>query len=498
MKQQKNGEAKAVFKNNHKKYNQKMGLINLTKNQMDDIHQATLDILEKVGVKVCEPEALKLLKDNGANVSGDLVKIPSLLVEQALQTVPSSLAIADRSGNRAMTLESQRGVYYGPGSDTPYIIDIDTGERRRAVKQDTINAARVCDALENIDFVMAMALASDMPQNRTDRHHFEAMVLNTTKPIVFDAHDRQGLLDIIAMAALIVGGKDKLTENPYIIHYAQPTSPLIHSRTALEKLLTAAAEKIPLIYIPAVMCGATAPVTTAGALVVANAESLSGLVIHQLKAEGAPFIYGGGTPPMDMITSVCSYGDPQRDLGCACLVQLSDYYNLPSFTTGGCSDAHIFDQQAAMEAGFNLLISGLSGGNMVHDLGYIGAGMTGSLEYLLLCNEGAGAVRFLTCGVDINPATLALEVIEKVGPGGHFLSEKHTMEHFRDEMHFTNLFNRNTYENWLAAGSKGFGENAKAMIKEILQWHEVPLLDAKIMKTVKDIAAGEANRHKLA
>ncbi len=487
-----------MHKNNHKKHFPKMGLINLTKKQMDDIHQATLDVLERVGVKICEQEALKLLKDSGANISGDLAKIPSFMVEQALQTVPSSLVIADRNGNLAMTLQSQRGVYYGPGSDTPYTIDLNTGERRRTVKQDTINAARVSDALENIDFVMAMALASDVPQKRTDRHHFEAMVLNTTKPIVFDAHDRHGLLDIIAMAALVVGGRDRLAENPYIIHYAQPTSPLIHSRTALEKLLTAAAENIPLIYIPAVMCGATAPVTTAGALVVANAECLSGLVIHQLKKEGAPFIYGGGTPPMDMITSVCSYGDPQRDLGCACLVQLSDYYNLPSFTTGGCSDAHIFDQQAAMEAGFNLLISGLSGGNMVHDLGYIGAGMTGSLEYLLLCNEGAGAVRFLTCGVKVNPDTLALDVIEKVGPGGHFLTEKHTMDHFRDEMHFTDLFNRNTYANWLAAGSKSFGDSANAMIKEILQWHEIPPVDAKIARMVQDIAAGDINRHKLA
>ncbi len=476
--------------NNNKKFLQRMGLINLTKKQMDDIHQATLDILESVGVKVYEEEALDLLKKGGAQISGELVKIPAWMVQQALQTAPSSIAVYDRSGSRAMTLESHRGVYYGPGSDTPYTIDLDTGERRRTVKQDTINAALVCDALENIDFVMAMALASDVPENRTDRHHFGAMALNSTKPIVFDAQDRRGLLDIIEMASLIAGGKEKLVENPFIIHYAQPTSPLMHSRTALEKLLTVAEAKIPLIYIPAVMCGATAPVTTAGALVVANAESLSGLVIHQLKSRAAPFIYGGGTPPMDMITSVCSYGDPQRDLGCVSLVQLSDYYDLPSFTTAGCSDAHIFDQQAAMEAGFNILISGLSGGNMVHDLGYLGAGLTGSLEYLLLCHEGAGAVRFLTRGMDVSPTTIALDIIEKVGPGGHYLSEKHTMDHFRDEMHYTNLFNRNTYDNWLAAGSRSFGESANAMVKEILTWHEVPRLDPGVEKAVRAIAIG--------
>lgn len=479
-------------------FNKKMSLFNLTGRQMEDIHQATLDVLEQVGVKVFEAEARELLEAGGASVNGELVKIPGRMIGSALQTAPPVIHIADRNGRPAMELQTNRGVYYGTGSDTPYTIDIHSGKRRRTVKQDTINAALVSDALENIDFVMALALASDVPAIITDRHHFEAMTLNTTKPVVFDAHDRTGLLDIIDMAALVRGGRDELVKNPHVFHYAQPTSPLMHSKSALEKLLTAAAERIPLIYIPAVMCGATAPVTTAGALVVANAECLSGLVIHQLKAEGAPFVYGGGTPPMNMITSVCSYGDPQRDLGCACLVELSNYYDLPSFNTAGCSDAHLFDQQAAMEAGFNLLISGLVGGNMIHDLGYIGAGMTGSLEYLLLCNEGAGAVKFLTRGVEVNTQTLACDLIKKVGPGGHFMSEKHTLDHFREEMFFTDLFNRNTYENWQAAGAKDFSLSANEKVKEILQWHEVPRLEPGVEKALQEIATGRGYRNKLA
>ncbi len=471
----------------------RMGLFNLTTDQMEKLHLATLDILEQVGVKICEPEAKQLLQEAGARISGDLVKIPNWMVQQALQTAPGKILISDRTGKLAMTLENAN-TYFGTGSDTPYTIDIETGKKRLSVKQDTINAALVTDALENIDFVMSMARASDVPGIRSDRHHFEAMTLNSTKPIIFDANDRQGLLDIIEMAALITGGRKELTEKPYMIHYSQPTSPLVQSKNALEKLLTAAEERIPTVHAPAVLCGATGPVTTAGALVVANAEILSGLVVHQLKSGGAPFIYGGGTPPLDMITTICTYGNPQGAVGAVSLVQLAQYYHLPSFTLAGCTDAHIFDQQAAMEAGFNLLISGLAGGNLIHDLGYIGAGTTGSLEYLVLCNEGAGAVKYLTRGVDINPATLALDLIGEVGPGGNFITEQHTMDHFRSQMHFTNLFNRNNYKNWQSAGSKSLGESANALLKEILKWHEVPPLAPEVEKKVKDLARGRVSR----
>ena len=482
---------------NYSSYLKRMDLLNLTTLQIEQLHQATLDILENVGVKMCEQEAIELLHAAGARIDGDLVKIPPHMVRQALQTAPSIIVIFDRDGKRALTLEKGR-IYYGPGSDTPYIIDIDTGTRRLAVKQDTINATIIADALKNIDFIMSMARASDVPGVRSDRHHFEAMTLNSAKPIVFDSHDRQGLLDIIEMAALAAGGKKELAEKPYIIHYCEPISPLVHPKGALEKLLTAAAEGIPLVYGPAVMCGATGPVTTAGALVVANAEILSGLVVHQLKAGGAPFIYGGGTPPLNMITAVCSYGDPQAILGWVSLVQLAHYYNLPSFTLAGCTDAQIFDQQAAMEAGFNLLMSALAGGNLIHDLGYIGTGLTLSLEYLVLCNEGIGMAKYLTRGVEVNPSTLALDIIKNVKPGGQFLSEQHTLDHFRSEMHFTDLFNRNTYNNWVEAGSKSFGESANAMLKEILQWHEVPRLAPEVEKAIKDLAAGRDECQQLA
>ena len=465
-----------------------LGLNILTEDQLDRVHFSTLEVLERVGVKVYEPEALELLHGAGARVDGNLVKIPAWMVQQALFTAPSRVALAARDGSKALSLE-KGNIYYGTGSETPFTIDLDTGERRRPVKRDVENAARLADSLENVDFVMALALPADVPLQSADIHQFEAMTLSTTKPICFTAYDRRSLQDMIEISRLAVGGAEALRERPNLVHYAEPTSPLLHTKEALEKLLTCAAEHVPVIYATCVMLGATGPVTMAGALVVANAEILSGLVIHQLKTPGAPFVYGGGIPPMDMATSICSYGAPERDLGCISLVRLSQYYNLPSFTTAGCTDAHRFDQQAGMEAGFNLLISGLAGGNLIHDLGYMGVGMTTCLEFLLLCNEAAGAVKHLLRGVEVNSETLALDLIERVGPGGHYLGEAHTVKYFRREMYFPKTLNRENYDSWMASGGQTFGEKANARVKEILKAHISPPLPPEVEKEIRKIAA---------
>jgi len=470
----------------NKKFQQTWGLNMFTEDELEQLHLSTLEVLERTGVKVYEEEALELLRSAGATVKDNLVKIPAWMVQDALTTAPAKVSLYSREGNMAMALE-KGNIYYGTGSDTPYTVDLETGERRESLKQDVKNSALVADALENVDFIMSLALASDAPTETSDLHHFEAMVTHTSKPICFTAHHRHGLQDIIDMSRVVAGGEEALQERPFIILYAEPTSPLLHTREAVEKLLTCAENRIPVIYAPAVMSGATGPVTLAGSLVVANAEILSGLVMHQLKSRGAPFVSGGGTPPMNMNTSICSYGDPGRDLGCTSLVKLSQYYNLPVFTTAGCSDAQTFDQQAGMEAGFNLLISGLAGGNLIHDLGYIGVGMTSSLEHLVLCNEAVGAVKYLIRGVDINPETLALDLIEKVGPGGNFLTQKHTLQNFREQMFFTESLNRENYDNWKASGAKNFDVRANERVRQILNEHQAKPLSHEAVQGLQNI-----------
>lgn len=468
-----------------------LGMNIMTDDQAERIHNGTMQILERAGVKVFEPEALELLREGGARVNGNLVKMPAWMVQDALQSVPRVLSLYTRTGSKAINLEKGR-IHYGAGSEVPFTVDLDNGQRRKVLKTDVRNSARLIDALDNIDFAMSLGLISDVPVETSDVYQFETLLLNTQKPILFTCYNRRNLDCIIEMASLAVGGKEKLREKPNIALYAEPTSPLVHSREALEKALTCATEGIPLIYATTPMLGATGPVTVAGSLVVANAEILSGLVIHQLKAKGAPFIYGGGIPPMHMGTSICSYGGPERDRGCIALVRMSQYYGLPSFTTAGCTDAHTFDQQAGMEAGFNIAVAGLAGGNLIHDLGYMGVGMISCLEYLLLCNEVVGAVKNLIRGIAVDEEHLALDLIEKVGPGGHYLAEEHTMKHFREELYFPEVLNRKNYDAWSADGGKTYGDAANIRVKELLEGHRVDQLTAETVMGIHSVVSNLA------
>ena len=464
------------------------GYSTLSFEQFEKLHFATLDILDRVGVNVFNDAALALLKKAGARIEGERAFLPPRMIEEALSSPPASIHVNNRGGKRAMTLDDGRS-YYGTGSDTPFVYDVYTGKHRDAVKQDVANAAIVCDALPNIDFVMSMGLVSDAPTDKSYVHQFEAMALNTEKPIIYTAGNLRDIEEIYEIASIVCGGEEKFIENQYAILYNEPSSPLQHTAEAVDKLLFCAEKRIPVVYVPAVMMGATGPVTPAGSLAQANAETLSGLVMHQLKAKGAPFIAGGGAPPLDMRTTICSYGAPERDLTCTSLVAIARYYGLPVFTTAGCSDAQSFDQQAGLEAGFNLLISGLAGGNLIHDVGYLGVGMTASLEAIMLCNDGIGMVRRLLRGVEVNDDALALDIIEKVGPGGNYLAEAHTLKNFRDIIWTPCLLNRMAYDNWAGAGGLTFGERANQKAREILENHKVKALPENELKQIKDIVS---------
>ena len=466
-----------------------VGLNILTESQCDELHLATLEILDRVGVNFFDEEALEILAAAGARVNGTRVKIAPWMVQEALVTAPCRVPMGDRDGNRAMFLEKGHN-YYGGGSDTPYTIDVESGQRRFATKQDVANFAVVSDRLDQIDFVMSMGLASDVPRPNSYIHQFEAMVLNTKKPICYTAADLTDLKDIVKMAEIAAGGEEALRENPFIVLYNEPSSPLQHSQEAVQKLLYLAEKRLPIIYIPAVMLGATGPVTQAGGLLVANCETLSGLVLHQLKCKGAPFIYGAGVPPMDMRTQVCSYAAPEEHQDCAAMATMAgNYYNLPVFITAGCSDAITFDQQAGMEAGFNLLSSSLSGGNLIHDLGYIASGMTSSLEMLVLCNETVGMVKHFIKGIEFNAETLAMDVIEEIGPGGNFFAAEHTFKHFKDSMYFPEILNRQSYDIWQKEGSRDFYTRANELVKKILAEHRPPDLPKDRVEAIKAISA---------
>jgi len=470
-------------------HDMKNSLRMFTDAQLDEIHLASLEILRRTGVRVYDAEALALLQDAGCTVTGEnLVRFPAAVVENALLYVPSRVVLCDRAGEPRMYLEGQR-TYFGTGSDLPHTLDLESGERRSSLLADVKNTARLVDALPNLDFVMSMALPSDVPPQTSDRRSFLAMVENTVKPVVFTAWDEAGLADVIAMAEAIAGSAQDLALKPFLLAYLEPSSPLRHSAAAVRKLLMMADHGLPFVYAPGPLEGASAPVTPAGSLAMANAEVLSGLAIAQLRRRGTPFVWGSGSGPLDMRTLVGVYGAPEFMLHCMGMAELAHYYyHAPVWGFSGCADAKLPDVQAGVESALWILWTALSGANLVHDVGYVESGLTCSYEMIVVCDEVIGLVRRLLDGVRITPETLALDVIHEVGPGGDYVGSAHTLRHFR-EVWYPRVFDRRAYPAWVEAGRPTAVETAREIARQALATHTPGPLPCATLDALRGIVA---------
>ena len=296
-------------------------------------------------------------------------------------------------------------------------------------------------------------------------------------------------LDIIAMAELIAGGPAELALKPFLLAYLEPVSPLQHSAEVLRKLLLMVDHGLPFVYAPGPVEGASAPVTSAGSLAMANAEVLSGLAIAQLRRKGAPFVWGSGSGPMDMRTMVGTYASPEFMLHCMAMAELAHYYyHLPVWGFSGCADSKLPDMQAGIESALWILWTALSGANLVHDVGYIESGLTCSYEMMVIGDEVISFVRRLLRGIDLRPETLALEVIDAVGPGGEYLSTDHTADHFRS-VWYPQLFDRRDYHAWAAAGRPTALDNARDIARQAIASHTPLPLPESTMETLRAVVA---------
>ncbi len=447
------------------------------------IHAASLEILDRVGARLHLEEAIHLLKQAGAKVSdSNLVRIPSHLVEKALATVPKKVVLFDRHKRPAIHL-GNHNCHYGTGSDCLNIIDHRNGKRRKPFVKDVSDGVELCDSLPNIDFVMSMVLPTDVNQSTADRYQMEAMLSHTTKPIIFVSYDFNGCRDCVEMAEAVMGGAEALRQNPLVACYINVPSGLLHNEDSLQKLLFLAEKNIPSLYIPSSTEGVTCPITTAGAVALDYAGVLVGLVLSQLKREGAPVIIPGMSPgPLDMRTAVTPYCDPEQGI----MQSMAKFYGFPMFSLGGASDSKVVDQQAAVEASLSLLFETLTGSDLIHDLGYLESGLTFSFSHLAICDEIVDWIKALTKDVAVNKETLALDVIAEVEPKGNYLDTEHTLKHYKERW-YPNLFERGTYDSWLKDGGKTLAERASDKVDRILSEHESEPLSPKIKERLQGI-----------
>jgi trimethylamine--corrinoid protein Co-methyltransferase len=450
------------------------------------IHESSLSILERTGVRMLDDEAVARLRDAGAKVGDDgRVFVPASLVEWALSVAPRSITLHDRMGRPALPLAGDN-YFFGTGSDCLYILDHRSGERRSPTLDDVRAGITLVDALPNIGFAMSMFLPVDVDPAMTDRRQMKVMLECTTKPLVVVTYDADALLDAIAMAEAVAGGPDALRERPTFAVYVNVTRGLVQNGDSLRKLQILAAKGLPAIWLPLTSGGTTGPITTAGNMALNHAGVLAGIVLAQLVREGAPIIVPGfGGQALDMRTMVLAYADPdQREVAPA----LAHHYGLPMFGLGGCSDAKVPDQQAAAEAALTMFGDALAGAHLIHDAGYLESGMTGSLVQLAICDEIAAWIRQAVAPVEIDDETLALDVIDALGPDGSFLETDHTIAHFRERWYPT-LFDRATYPAWVAKGGLTLTQRAAARVDELLATHKAPPLPEDVTAAIDEILA---------
>lgn len=463
-----------------------VGMQVLTEDQIWEIRQAAFEVVEKVGFKCMHAGARKMLARAGAVVKDSIVKIPRHIVEGCLLTAPQGWTIYDRKGRRAMEVEGRKS-HYGTSTASPNTKDAVTGEYHETRILDIATAAKVTDGLEHIDFAMPMGSAQDVPGDAADLHEFPAVVENTTKPVVFIGYTSLGCEYIYEMAATVAGGMDRLCERPFVILYPEAIAPLLFPEEVVNRIFVAADRFMPQLPGSTVQAGATGPVTMAGVVVQITAEALIHLTMAQLRKPGCPVSMSGNVGILDMSSALLTMGPPENSLALAAQAEVAQSFNLPTWGLAGVTDAKSLDAQAGLESTFSILIQGLAGLNLIHDVGYMASGMACSCEQLVMGNEIIGMTKRFTQGITVNADTLAREVIAAVGPGGHFLNQKHTLDNFRKELWLTKLTNRQPIKAWQEAGQPTMEKQVQNRVREIIETHRPEPLDGKILDELERI-----------
>ncbi len=455
--------------------------------ECEKIHQGSLEILERTGVDVHDERARELLVKGGARADGLRLRFPTYMVARALNTAPRQLTLYNRHGQVAIRA-SGYNTYYGGGSDCLNVLDHRTGQRRRPVLKDVVEAATVMDALAEIDFVMSLFLPEDVDQRIYDRYQMEVMLNHTTKPIVFVSPDFEGCVAAVEMCEAVAGGAEAFQRHPFATCYINVTSGLVANAEALQKCMYLAEKGLPQLYIPLNAGGVNSPTTTAGCMASMNAGTLLGLMLAQLVREGAPVaIPGWNGGPYNLKTMVGNYvlADEQ-----GVPTSMGKYYDLPVFGLGGSTDSKALDQQCGFEAALSLMTALLHGANIVHDVGFMDAGLQGSLQMMAVCSDQIGFLRAATAGVTVTDETLALDVIDELGPTGTYLSHPHTLEHCK-EPYYSKLADKNPYAVWAKRGGTTMEARAAKWVDEILAKHQPEPLPADVQQALKKIVERE-------
>ena len=467
--------------------NPKLRLEILTPQEVKKIHDATLWIIEKVGVRFPSKRALEIWADHGAEVDTKkmVVRAKAELIEKALKTCPPTYALAARDPQQDLPLDGNH-VFVGTDGCGVEVIDIKTGMRRTSCLQDVRDIARIADATEEVAFHWVPVSAQDMPPETRGLHEIKAIWENSSKHVQTESiYNEREARAAIEMAALIAGGKDKLRQRPVLSLMQCSAPPLGHDSGSLEAALVAAEYGLPTGFMTMAANLTTGPATLAGNLAVGNAEVIAGTALIQLAYPGAPVFYAAAQTASDLRTGAYTGGGPEDFLYGAATNALSDFYNIPlsmgSFATGAKEP----NWQAGIENSLSTFMASIAMSDMLLGVGFLHGSRIWSFAEMMMDCEIFSIIHKTMQGIVVNDETLALDTIAAVGPGGNFLSQKHTLKHMR-EIFLPQFMDRRPFNEWEAKKDDG-RDWALAKARKTLETHQPDLLDERIRSEMTKI-----------
>jgi trimethylamine--corrinoid protein Co-methyltransferase len=467
----------------------------LSEKEIEAIHAGTMNILRDTGVMVHHDEALELLRQAGAKVQQDkrIARLPEQLVMSCIEQAGKKYILYGRNPER--TARFGYGDFVLMSSPGQYSwIDTDSGNRRPATISDTGEAIKLGDALDNITIVGSMAQPKEISESYRDVYLTGELVKGTGKPTRCWVKNKKTARYVLEIYRAVAGGSEAIRKRPMVEAFLEPISPLQMPKDGLDIVREFARAGQPVSIGPMAMTSGTAPATLAATLAQENAEILAGVVVTQLFAPGTPITYGGIPHIMDPRTSICSFGSPEQGLMAVAMVQMARYYGFPVYVNVCLTDAKVPDAQAGIEKGTSLLMAALAGADTFGHCGICGTDHAGSLVWLALDNEIMVYVKRIARGFEVDAGMVAADVVNKVGPGGNFLAEEHTVQHFRKELWLAGpAWTRQSWDGWVDSGKLSMADRLRNQVKEILSSHEPEPLDAGLTKEI-DVIVKAAER----
>ncbi len=458
----------------------------LTREQEDAVHEESIRILEQVGIKVMSESVLRMLQDKGAQVDlrTKVAKVTESMVKGALSKAPKELKMCARDKAQDLQLPAEDHVQACNDGQPTTVWDMATQRKRKATIQDVLDLTKVCDAMPEVDLYWPQVVANDIPPEVSSSHEYVASVLATSKHV---QHGAQNVLDarfLIDAAALIVGSENELQKRPIVSITHTPITPLRYEEGDVEAVVEFAKANLPVIHLSMAISGSVSPVTLAGTIALVNAENLAGFVISELAASGAPVLYSSESGPMDMRTGVFLSGSTEGSLINAAGCPMARRYHIPSQVGGIAASGAMPGFEVGYQKAFSALIPVLAGADQVVGIGGFDRSGCESVEQIVMdCELWRNVVRAWR-GVKIDRDALGFDAIARVGPGGYFMKDIHTLKHFKSEVLMPKIAMRDASPE---ATEEPIRKAARDEVKRILKEHQPMELDRTARHGIRDL-----------